>query len=124
MSTTHDLHCRTCDVGAGFALQHSVEQLSDLWNERETFAALASAMERMKSADFELNISGDYNGGMRLFPAFARAHAHHDVAIRDGYGGFSDQCNAMIECESCKSSHRRCRLKLGHEGRCHPAVMP
>lgn len=113
MSTYYDIHCRTCDAAAGFHINRGEEQLALLVNWLDAWARVGEALHAQLNLDFKL--WGDEGGSLGGFPTFARAHAGHDVTVRDEYGGFVDKCCEWFNCPTCRHG-ARCALDRGHEG--------
>lgn len=113
MSTYYDIHCRTCDEGAGFRINHGDKQLLQLVNRIAQWAVLDDLINGPLNIDFKL--WGDEGGGLRSFPAFAKAHLGHDVTLLDEYGRFFDKCGEWIKCPTCRSG-AHCTLDRGHDG--------
>ena len=94
MSTHWDIYCRDCMAPAGFSINHGEERLRALLRSQETWAQLSVC----DLSDVELRLSGDERGGMPGWPKFADDHLTHDVALRNEYGAFDDQCGVPVRC--------------------------
>ncbi len=117
MSTHFDLHCRDCDEGCGFWINHGSDRLVRLW---EHAAAWARMPPSLLEADLEMRLLGDEAGGLRSLPAFAAKHLEHDVLPRDEYGRWLDQCTEYLSCPC--GAKQRCEQAHGHDPPCVPSV--
>lgn len=114
MSTHWDIHCRTCDEGAGFSINHGEKQLHELLIHQETWAEFAECVE---ASDIELRLLGDEGGALCSWPAFAKKHLKHNVTLRNEYGVFNGECGRSVRCQHC-SAHHSCNLPRQHSGAC------
>lgn len=112
MSTHWDIYCRDCGVGAGFSVNHGEAQLRELFRNQETWSRLSV---RCDLSDIEMRLSGDERCGMSGWPKFANNHSGHDVALRNEYGVFDNECGAPVRCPSCPC-YEPCNLPPKHAG--------
>src|SRR5512143_1766662 len=112
MSTYWDIHCRTCDEAAGFYVNHGEEHLLALLRHMGAWQHLS----RADLGNVEMRLSGDENGALTNWPAFASKHVLHDVTLRSEYGDYFDECSVRVKCPTCGRPEPRCRLPRGHDG--------
>jgi hypothetical protein len=116
MSTSYDVHCRTCDEAHGFFDTDRQEALmADLIRCAPLIAACAP-FERAMGRDYpspRLRFDGERYGSISA--EWFEKHLGHDLAVRDEYGGFSDECCEWFRCPSC-GHQERCRKPQKHDG--------
>ncbi len=115
MSTDWNVHCVDCNVTHTFNdANHQDQLMAMLCKHSAAIAGLADLLRETPDVEFKT-----YWGAIDA--DWFRKHLGHKLVPIDEYGALLDQCAEYVDCEC--GSHRRCTLKLAHDGK-HAAVKP
>ncbi len=114
MSKYWDVHCRTCNEYLGLHGNHQEVPACRIAATADTLAAVAKLMPGLT---IDVSRSFEFYGetGNEISVDWFAKHAGHDIAARNDYGEFANECNAAVVCPAC-GDRGTCRLPANHDG--------
>jgi hypothetical protein len=128
MSQYWDVYCLTCQKKHGFQYaNHRSTEMQELCinaPQIRDWAVHTKALNALGCVDVCATYIGAGDGGSgHLDLDFFIEHGDHELAPRNEYGGFMEECGQRFTCGGCGYGHHICHLPAKHEG-AHSVVRP